>query len=261
MRTIARLSLLLLLVASCNKTSKLEYGEPPQSEIRSITALKSLCTATSVVITEDISIRGHVTGNDHYGEFPRTLVVADATGGICVAIDHTDIGALFPFGYQVTINCNGLTLARYGGKILLGAAPDGQYGVTRIPNYEVDRYIRRTGQMLIPSATLLTFDQLTPAHIDTFVRFDHVHFASSGTWCDPDPEGGWLVTERLIADPAGRTLPVRTQGSCTYATEPVPIGTGSIYGIIDYFNGKYTLRVTNRRILFATSATPPRAYP
>mgnify|MGYP000823525294 FL=1 len=104
-----------------------------------------------------------------------------------------------------------------------------------------------------------------------------------------DPETGRAVaTEREIVDTRGRTFTVRTAATCVYAKEPLPQGTGSLYGIIDYFAGKYTLRVTNREAEFSgtaahsaatrrtagrparttrttragvTAATPPTAYP
>ena len=131
----------------------------------------------------------------------------------------------------------------------------------------------------------------TPSrHIDTRVRFDDVRFADAGkNWCDTDPETGRAVaTEREIVDTRGRTFTVRTAATCVYAKEPLPQGTGSLYGIIDYFAGKYTLRVTNREAEFSgtaahsaatrrtagrparttrttragvTAATPPTAYP
>jgi len=96
------------------------------------------------------------------------------------------------------------------------------------------------------------------------------------------------ATEREIVDTRGRTFTVRTAATCVYAKEPLPQGTGSLYGIIDYFAGKYTLRVTNREAEFSgtaahsaatrrtagrparttrttragvTAATPPTAYP
>ena len=117
-----------------------------------------------------------------------------------------------------------------------------------------------------------------------------MRFADAGkNWCDTDPETGRAVaTEREIVDTRGRTFTVRTAATCVYAKEPLPQGTGSLYGIIDYFAGKYTLRVTNREAEFSgtaahsaatrptagrparttrttragvTAATPPTAYP
>ena len=46
------------------------------------------------------------------------------------------------------------------------------------------------------------------------------------------------------------TLIVRFAASCTYAEEPAPAGTGTVSGVLDYFNGNYMLRITNRLMEF-----------
>lgn len=107
-----------------------------------------------------------------------------------------------------------------------------------------------------------TFGEVSARHIDTRVRFDGVRFADAGkTWCDTDPETGRTVaTERTIVDAGGNEFTVRSAATCAYAKEPLPSGTGSLYGIIDYFAGKYTLRVTNREVVFSRTATPYTAH-
>lgn len=113
-----------------------------------------------------------------------------------------------------------------------------------------------------PRPAVCTFDAIGPRQTDTYVCFEGVRFTEAGPWCDTDPETSEPQTsERTLTDAQGRTFRVRTLGTCAYATEPVPQGTGSVYGIIDYFNGKYTLRVSERRVEFANAAGLPRAYP
>lgn len=204
-----------------------------------------------------------LTGNDFYGEFYKTLVVEDASGGISLLIDGTRLAFDYPVGAAVSIFCNGLTLGDYGGKIQLGTAPDGDYGVGRIPREELRRYLRRNPDKdRRPRPAVCTFDAIGPRQTDTYVCFEGVRFTEAGPWCDTDPETSEPQTsERTLTDAQGRTFRVRTLGTCAYATEPVPQGTGSVYGIIDYFNGKYTLRVSERRVEFANAAGLPRAYP
>lgn len=253
--------LLLLGAGACDKASRLDFEAPPEGTLRSIMQLKSLCTSDGVVVSQEISIRGTVTANDHFGEFPRTLIVEDASGAIQIAVDATGLNAPFPFGATVTIQCNGLALGKYGNRVLLGAAPDGQYGVTRIAAADVSRHIRREedGELFYPAT--LTFEDLSPEHIDMYVRFDEVRFMRSDRWCDLDALQHPVTTERELVDAEGNTFIVRTVATCIYAKEPLPSGTGSICGIIDYFGGKYSLRVTARQIFFSTAATPPKAYP
>lgn len=264
MKAIAGLSLSLLL-AGCDKATEPGFAEAPEASQHTVAYLKSLCDGrASVAVTQDVTIRGFITANDLFGEFDRTIVVEDASGGISIAADHPSLADDYPFGAIATVRCNGLTLCNYGGKIELGAEP-GDYGAGAIPREELSRHIR----ISLPEegeshrAAPLTFGEVSARHIDTRVRFDGVRFAEPGkTWCDTDPETGRTVaTERTILDAAGNEFTVRSAATCAYAKEPLPSGTGSLYGIIDYFAGKYTLRVTNREIVFSRTATPCAAHP
>lgn len=177
-------------------------------------------------------------------------------GGIAIAAEGSPLADLYPFGIVATVRCNGLTLCDYGGKIQLGTTP-GDGGAGCIPREELARYIRTEppgGET--PSAQLLTFDAVSARHIDTRVRFDDVRFADAGkTWCDTDPEtaapsppSARSSTPGAGPSPCGPPRPASTQRSLC------PQGTGSLYGIIDYFAGKYTLRVTNREAEFSGTA-------
>lgn len=104
--------------------------------------------------------------------------------------------------------------------------------------------------------------EIGTADIDRYVRLDGVCFPDGGPWCAVDPETGrHTTTEHRIVDTEGHTFTVCAASTCTYADEPVPSGTGSLCGIVDFFNGKFTLRVTDCGALFVSAAAPPRAYP
>lgn len=263
LRTAVSVVLALTALAGCDKASGLEFDDDTPQGTVTIAALKSRCTGAQAAVTEDITIEGVVTGNDLYGEFYKTLVVEDTSGGISIAVDATELYVDYPVGTAVTIHCNGLFLCDYGGKVMLGTRPTDEYaGPGRIPQAEAALYLRRKQAETRPlRPRTLTFGEVDMRHTDTYVHFEGVRFVQQGNWCDPDPETGRpATTERQIADASGREFTVRTAGTCTYATEPVPQGTGSVYGIIDYFNGKYTLRIANREVDFATVAARPTAY-
>mgnify|MGYP000010371125 FL=1 len=264
LRTAVSVVLALTALAGCDKASGLEFDDDTPQGMVTIAALKSRCTGAQAAVTEDITVEGVVTGNDLYGEFYKTLVVEDTSGGISIAVDATELYVDYPVGTAVTIHCNGLFLCDYGGKVMLGTRPTDEYaGPGRIPQAEAVLYLRRKQAETSPlRPRTLTFGEVDMRHTDTYVHFEGVRFVQQGNWCDPDPETGRpATTERWIADHTGREFIVRTAGTCTYATEPVPQGTGSVYGIIDYFNGKYTLRIANREVDFATVAARPTACP
>lgn len=242
-----------LLLGSCDKTTRPRLPEE-QTPTNSIAYLKSLCDGrSSRVVTEEITVRGFITANDLYGEFYKSLVVEDASGGISVAADLGSVAAVCPFGYVATLRCQGLVLTEYGGKIQIGTASEGS-GAGRIPEEDFDRYVSveaPEGDALHRARTI-TLGELSEEWVDTRVRIDGVRFTQPGVmWCDIDPESGEpIATERTFVDAQGRSLAVRTAAGCSYAKEPVPSGTGSLLGILDCFNGKFTLRITNRDILF-----------
>lgn len=252
------------LLAGCDKTSDYRYDDPPETAY-SIADLKRLCPANGTrKITQDITLRAVVTANDHFGEFSKTLLVEDDTGGLEISIENTTLYRLFPLDTEVEIFCNGLAIGDYGGKPVLGAPPAGEYSVDRIPTADLNRYIRVTNPDCGKRrAALYDFSQIKVEDAGRYVRFEGVYIAEKGVmWCDEEPgTHALLTTERTLVNAAGRTLPVRTLAGCQYATEPVPGGTGSINGIIDYFNGNFSLRVSNREIDIPNFATLPTAYP
>lgn len=135
----------LAVLAGCDKASGLEFDDdPPAGTGHGIAALKSRCTGEQAAVTEDITVEGVVTGNDLYGEFYKTLVVEDTSGGISIAVDATELYVDYPVGTAVTIHCNGLFLCDYGGKVMLGTRPTGEYaGPGRIPPAEAALYLRQ----------------------------------------------------------------------------------------------------------------------
>lgn len=258
MRTIVCIS--LLLAAGCNSATKPRFDEIPESGTVSIAGLKALCNGfSSVDITHNAYIRGQVVANDLFGEFYREIVIQDDSGGIAIALEGDALADRFPFGALVEVNCHGLTLSDYGGKVGLGTQPD-ENGKGEIPADEIDRYIRVSiGEATAPRAKVISFAEVSHEFVDTRVRFEGVRFVDNETtWCDTNPETGRIVTtEREIEDPEGARFRVRTLWNCDYANELLPAGTGSLTGVIDYFGGQYTLRVTFREREFSTYATIP----
>lgn len=257
-------SILLFLAAlltACDKTETIGYEDDTRPEAsNTIAHLKNRCDGQHYVVVDQTVIRGTVTGNNRYGEFYREIIIQDATGGIAIAADYSAVDNAYPLGEELIVYCNGLTLYDYGGKIELGKVTDES---SCIPREELDKYLRISGRPAEQiEAQAVRIDELTAAHIDTYVRIDGVHFLESGTWCNCDPETGhYRTTERTLMDAAGNTLAVRTSGSAFYAGEPLPEGNGSLCGIVDYFGGAYSLRITGFETAFITPpAAPAKAY-
>lgn len=244
-------------MCSCNDSSKLSYDSNIENrDISSIEYFKNLCgNSRSLPITQDITICGVVTANDYLDEFFKTIIIEDSSGGIEIHIDNWYLGDRYPIGSLVLVYCNGLSLGDYGGKIVLGANPTGEYSVDRI--YDIKKYIKVVefdAQKQEPQ-TIIIADIENPQYIDRLICLENIEFLDSDlSWCDLeiDPETGksdYVTTVRTIRD--GRDeIGVRVHYRCDYAGELLPQGVGTIYGVVGYFNGEYYIQVTNKRVYF-----------
>lgn len=257
-RLLGAMLLALLILAACNRATEPVYL-PGGDETVSVARLKSLCVGESRTIVEPLVISGSITANDERGELYRALIVEDDTGGIEISVGADRLYRSYAVGTQLTVSCQGLALGDYGGKVILGAPPTGGYVVDRIAEADLGRYLRPGGALRRPAA-VRTIGALTLAMADTYARFDGVSFAAGEQGM---PFGlrdtTETVVERHLTDRSGDTLVVRIRTACEYAAEPVPAGTGSVYGVIDYFGGRFSLRIVNRGIEGFTDAAPPTA--
>lgn len=240
------ITLLLPLLVACDRAT-----EGPT--LCSIAELKAMCRGRVCHIVEDISVAGTVVATDWLGEYRNSFVVADDTHGIEVAFDCRDIAAAIPLYSRVTIYCNGLALGRLGDKVVLGVPPTGDFPVDNISEDLLSRYIRLEGG----AAADYRYAERRLGDISTLdigrpviVRDVRILDARADMrWCDSDEMGEPITTLRTLVDGQGRTLPLRTLGSCTYAAEPLPLGLFSLCAVVDSAEGSCCLRIINHSII------------
>ncbi len=248
----------IVLSTACNSASSLQFGgEQPddKEEFTTISYIKSLCRGTTYAVTDNLTFKATVTGNDLFGELYKTLVVEDDSGGIEIAIDNDKLHLRYPVGAPITVHCQGLYLGDVGGRIELGARPTDIYSVDRLDAQSAALHIHCDAATATPRrAAVLTFRQITLKHVGRYVRFENVRFVdytTSDAFCDIDPVTLLPIdTERTICDASSSRFVVRTTRGCSYAREMLPIGVGSVNGIVEYFNGVFSLRIINHELFF-----------
>ena len=70
-------------------------------------------------IAVDKTIAGVVIADDESGQFYKTIVIQDSTGGISVKLDGYDLYTKYPVGRQVFIKLKGLYMAITTGSLKL----------------------------------------------------------------------------------------------------------------------------------------------
>lgn len=247
--------LIVLCLTACREPNPLEYEPEHHPEHVSVAYLKSFYRTAPVRIDRPLRIEGRIVANDFNGNLYNELAIADSTGGVIVRLDADNLYRRFWIGAQVAVRCNGLWLGSSGGTIELGAAPMGEYEVDAIPTDDIGLYISTdsTRQSEVIARTLSAVAECAPEYVSTAVRFERVQFIEeelSQGWCDmafDSLSGEWtrVATTRHLIDARGDTLDVYTSPYADFVGAPLPSGSGSIEGLLGYFNRRYQLRILN----------------
>jgi hypothetical protein len=238
-----------LFIACSNRSNDDDIASGSQEV--SIAHLKSLCKGDHYRIVNDYTVRGVVVATDWLGELNKSAIIVDESGGLEFAIDSRDISEHLPIYSEVTILCDGMMLARIGGKIELGAVPTGDFPLDNIDDEMFDRYIRVVGVCEDFAPTTKRISEISVADISTIIRFDNLRLCSEEQglkWCDA-VDGKPITTYRTFVDSEGNTLDIRTLSSCSYALEEIPQNEITVIGVIDFSDNRYFLRIVNKWII------------
>lgn len=227
-------------ISSCKKTFDSPPGpvDPNLVANTSIAALKAMHTSSGAynTITTDIIISGTVVADDKNGNFYKQLFIEDATGGIQILLDATNLYTAYPVGRKIWIKCKGLTISDYNGTMELGvkAIVSGAPSLEAIPATLISNYV--IGGSLNNPVTphLVTLAQLTTGmqdkYLGTLIRLDGFAFTDlNATYADTSAYKNTVNLD--IKNCAGNTVIVRTSGYANFAGQRVPQGRGTIYAI------------------------------
>jgi len=245
--------LLLLSLSSCIKD---DFDAPPaDGEDPDITAnttiaqLKQLFTSSPVQITDSLVIQGVVTSSDKAGNFYKTLVIQDATAGISIRLDQTDLYADYPIGRRIFVKCKNLWLGDYGDLVQIGGALDDSDpqnpGVLPIPSALIGNYLLK-GKYNIPVAPIvLTIDQLDNLYQNMLIQLNDVEFASAElgkTYADAVEQNS---ENRMLTDCNGNSVILRNSGFAQFAGDTLPDGNGTLTAIFSVFTDDFQLLIND----------------
>lgn len=201
----------------------------------------SICAWNETFIVEAV-----VVSSDEGGNFYKSMVVQDATGGIELELDKNGLYNDYPVGQKVYIKCNGLVVGDYGGMHQVGWIYDGSVG--RINSRFIDKYIFKSGvpsKKDIPTPLEITSSgDLTPENVCRLVTLKNVVFADEDKGLPFTTDDA--VSNRTIATLNGEpvtNLVVRTSNYAKFRSMKVPTGACNLTGILTVFNSTYQLMI------------------
>ena len=144
---------LSVFIFSCDKQWKEPEFEVPEysvirSYLRTTSYIKGLHvngTAPDSILPppREIYIEGYVVSSDEGGNFFKSIVVQDRSGGIEMRLDKTGLHTEYPVGQKVYISCRNLVIGDYGNYPQLGVLYEG--GVGRLHQLLIPKHIHKNG--------------------------------------------------------------------------------------------------------------------
>lgn len=212
-------------------------GKDPDIEATiTIKDLKNLYSGTPFQITDDFVIRATITADDKSGNFYKTLVLEDSTGGIAIRMDGTDLYTAYPIGRRVFVKCKGLWLGDYANLVQLGGYINAEGDLDAIPYTLFESHILKGvyGLPVVPKA--VTILQLNDSYQNMLIELNDVEFATADagqTYADAVTK---YSLNRTLKNCTGGSILVRSSGYSSFAGKLTPTGKGKFVGIYTVFN-------------------------
>lgn len=244
--------LLATLFIACVKT---DFDDPPvggdgqdiptNTSIRDLKKLH-LTSGTYDKIAGDLVIGGIVVMDDRSGNYYKTVVIQDSTGGIEVKFNDGYIYNRYPLGRKIYIRCKDLILTDYNGLTQLTGSTIQENGVPTdlgITELQEREKIVKGFLGATPAPRNIGLNQLSKDLVSTLVEIDDVQFVT----CDAGKSYADVVSKsslnRILEDCNGRELILRTSGFADFAAQKTPVGNGKITGILSVFGSDYQLYI------------------
>lgn len=241
---------LALSFAGCDR----DYDAPPLNEPVyegeaniTLAQLKEKYNAATadmpITISEDLVVKANITGNDESGNIYKQIIVQDATAAMPIQIDQGNVYTTYRRGQEVFINLKGMCVSVYGEQQQLGW-PDGY--LYRMPYNTFKEKVQKNGWPDAKQVTPEVVTDISSVNTDVtrftyrLVKLEGVHFVNGGknTFAPTDGYG-----EETLKDAHGNTITVRTSNYASFASEKLPVGTGTVTGVLGRFKGTWQLTI------------------
>ena len=192
------IALLALCGLSCGCRDRFDVPDTPADAPAAnitIASLHAFLHAETVVVREELTVSGTVVSSDEAGNFYRTLVLDDGTGGAELRIAEYNLYTICPPGCRLTVSLRGCALGERNGVLQIGLPPDAYspYPTGYISSRVLlERLLHPTGERQEPVATPCEIARLGTASCGRLVRIDALRFR-------PDAEQAVPLAKALIA--------------------------------------------------------------
>ena len=231
-----------LITTSCNKKfdAPPSFVEPSIQANTTIKQLKAMHTMGNIErITDEIIVGGVVVADDKSGNFYKSIAIQDATGGITVRLDGSNLFNSYPVGRKVFIRMKGLYLGDYNKLYQIGGGIDdtdpSRPELAPLASSLFDTYIVKgsTGNAVTPK--VVTVDQLHDSLQSMLIQLNSMEFIPADTSKTYADASGKVTRNLYVKACSGNNLILRTSGYSTIAGVNVPNGNGTLLSVYTVF--------------------------
>jgi hypothetical protein len=280
MKNIFKLLAVSLIATFAGCVNSDEYKTPDLSgDCADLTANKPVTVLTTPapntypsysIYTDDDIIEAYVTSSDEGGNFYKSIsfVSIDGLTGFSMPVDNYNLYNDYPPGRKVFINLKDRYYQLDANAVVVGSLYNNDTptdptddGVGRISGVEYKNVITKSC-VSVNEDELVNHLTITEArsnqYLNKLVEIDAVQFAdgSAGkTYFDATVNNVGSATNHTITDVDGNTVIVRVSQYATFASETIPMLSGTIRGVMTKFGSTYQFMI---RTLNDVKLTNPR---
>ena len=207
---------------------------------KTVAEVKQLYTTGNLnQITGNFFVKAKVTANDETGNLYKYIYVEDATGGIRVNINKTNLyqDPRFKVGKNLIIKLKDLYIGVSGGEFQIGQPFNGNIGqIAELYVYKTFFDSNEAATAVV--ATEKTITNLTTADVGRWIKIKGLQFIDTDLG---KTFAAGSTTNRTLEDCSGKKIILRTSNFASFAGATLDNGKGDVYAILSIFNGTYQL--------------------
>lgn len=198
---------------------------------------------------EHIYVKGRVVSSDESGNIYKSVIIADSTASLTIAVNATKLYQTYQFGQELVIDMTGLKLGGYNGLMQLGGEGtyNGSPSMTFMDSETFKAHAQQNGlsNPALVDTLVTTIAETTAAKASTqsliswqsrLIRLDEVKFTEPGQLFAPDANAN-----RYVTDKAGNQMLVRCSAYASFAKDTIPSGRGSLVGILSFYGSDWQM--------------------
>lgn len=202
-------------------------------------------TSQGRIIEGDVVVHGRVTSSDKEGNFWRSLMVEDETGGLEVLIAERNLATIYPEGLLVALHIKGCAACYRQGVLQIGIPTEeyDYYDATYIESREMEeRIIRRSADVQPLTPRLYRIADLSEGDRGRLIRVEGLtlcHTTSIDTLAGMSLADATWQGYALFKDERGDSIAVYTSSEAHFAKEAIATTPLAITGIVQWskYNG------------------------